>query len=148
MLPVHQVGVGGAGDIGDVGRVHAHPVPGQTLPQRRAPALFPGLIDQVAEGRLTVVVVVRHGLELGQHVMGILKRPVGQEHHVVAVVVERLRLGRMADQGAVDAGLFLQAAVTVVPVGAELAHRETMLEGFTIGHAGVDHAGHPIHLER
>ncbi|MNO78476.1 hypothetical protein D3C76_696140 [compost metagenome] len=74
-----------------------------------------------------VVVVVRLLLELGHDSARIFIGPVRQHHHVIAVVLERLRLFGIDHDRPVDTDLFLHARVTVIPVGAVLMHLEFVL---------------------
>ena len=133
-LPVHQVRVGRAADVGEVGGVHPHRRPGEALGERRAQSVALRVAHQVAQRPLADVVVVALLLEPAEHVPRILVGPVGEHHHVLAVVAERLRLARHDHQRPIDAPLLLEAGVRVVPVGAGLAHAEAI----RVGRAGAD----------
>jgi hypothetical protein len=124
---VHQVGVGGAGDIGEVGGAHPHPRPLAAFGERRAQPVATDIAQEGAERALPEVVGVGLLLEGAEDTPRVLVRPVGQHHHVLAVVGERLALTRLDDQRAIDAALFLEARVAVVPVGAALPRREPIV---------------------
>ena len=143
---VGQEGVGGAGNIRQVGRRHAHLFPHQPFRQGRAPALGFGLARQALHAGTDAVVVVRLHHQLAEHAHRIFVGPVGQQHHVLAVEGDRVAPARLDDDGAVQAGLFLEAGVAVIPVGAALAHVETV----GVGLAGIDarkaQARHAVHV--
>ncbi|MNQ93124.1 hypothetical protein D3C85_1085740 [compost metagenome] len=94
------------------------------------------------------VVVVRLLLQLGHDAGRVFVGPVAQHHHVVAVVLEGLRLLRFDHDGAVDAQLLLEAGMAVVPVGAVLLHLEAVLIHAIRGDAGEAEARHAIHVGR
>ncbi|MEA3221518.1 MAG: hypothetical protein OZX49_02640 [Immundisolibacter sp.] len=143
VLAVHQIGVGVAGHVGDVGRAHAHAGPGQPVaPGRRTTG------DYLRQGRFLEVVVVALLFEPGEHRHRVLEGPVRQHHHVVAACGLGVAAGRVDHQRAVHAGLFLQPGMTVIPVRAGLAYRETRLEGLAGPYAGKGHARHAVQLER
>ncbi|MNS44263.1 hypothetical protein D3C72_767030 [compost metagenome] len=145
---VGQEGVGGAGHVRQVRRVHAHLLPHQPFGQRGAPAVFARVGRQALDAGLDAVVVVGHHLELVEEPHGVFVRPVGQQHGVLAVEGDGVVVARVDDDGAVQAGLFLKARVAVIPVGAALAHGETVGERL----AGVDavkaQAWHAVHVGR
>ncbi|MDT4809231.1 hypothetical protein FQZ97_421110 [compost metagenome] len=147
-LAVHQVGVGIGTDIGEVGGAHLHLGPHLAVGNCGGPALGADVVDEVTDGALVLVVVVRLLLQLGQDARGVLIGPVAQHHHVVAVVAERLGLFRVDHQGAVDPDLLLQARVAVVPVGTVLVDLESVLVQAVGGDAMEAQAGHAIHVGR
>ena len=116
-LAVHQVGVGGAGDIGKVGRAHAHLAPGLAIRHGRLPAIRAHVLEEVAQGPLPEVVVVRLLLQLAEDALGVLVGPVGEQHDVFAIGWIAVRIARLDDDGRVDAALLLEPGVAVVPVG-------------------------------
>src|SRR3546814_20729158 len=69
-------------------------------------------------------VVIRLFLELADDISGVFVGPVGEHHHVVALVLEGLGLPGVDHQRAVDPGLFLETGMTVVPVSAVLPDLE------------------------
>ena len=85
------------------------------------------VVDKVTHGTFVVVVVVRLLLELGHDATRIFIGPVSQHHHIVAVVLKRLRLFRVDDDWTVNACLLLQTRVAVVPVRTVLMHLEFVL---------------------
>ena len=99
-LAVHQVGVGGAVDVGEVGRAHAH-----RAPRRRARRASPRARasrtsrTKVADGALADVVVVATASSACANTRSrILVGPVGEHHHVVAIEAEGLGLERLDHQ--------------------------------------------------
>ncbi|MND93924.1 hypothetical protein D3C80_861260 [compost metagenome] len=147
-LAVEQVGVGGAADVGQIGRAHVHLRPGPAFAEGVAPALVAHVADEVADRAAVLVVVVGAFLQLGQHPRRVLVGPVGEHHHVVALVLERLGLQRVDHQRAIEAALLLEAGVAVVPVGAALLHLELVLVHSVRRDAGEAEARHAVHVGR
>ena len=147
-LAVHEVGVGVAADVGEVGGAHLHFGPHLPIRNCRSPAILAHVVDEVAHGALVEVVVVRLLLELGQDPSGIFISPIRQHHHVIAIITERLRLLGIDDQSTVNADLLLQSRVAVIPIGTVLFDREFVLV-HAIGRDAVEaQAGHAIHVGR
>ncbi len=144
---VHQIGVGIARDVGEIGRAHAHLVPHLAVVERGFEPVVRDVAEEVRNGGLVEVVVVALRLELGKNPHRIFVGPVGQLHHVIAVGTDRLAASRLDDDGAVDAGLFLHAGMRVVPVGAGLPHLESIGEGFPRGDALVADPRYTVHLK-
>src|SRR5207244_1330829 len=63
-LAVDKIGVGGARDVEDVGRTHAHFAPLEAIGDRRGEALFLGILKESAERALPVIVVVALKFEI------------------------------------------------------------------------------------
>ena len=145
---VHQVGVGVTGNVGEIGRAHAHLVPHLALVERGRQPHAAHVTEKIHRRGLVEIVVIALHLELGVDVMRIFIRPVGQLHHVVASGANRIAPGRVNDNGAVHAGLFLHAGMRVVPVGAGLPHLEAVDKGLARGNALEADARHAIHLVR
>ena len=145
---VHQVGVGVAGDVAQVGRVHAHLAPHPAHGQRLAQALLAHIAKEIRHGRLGEVVVVALLFQPGVDARGILVGPVVEHHHVVAVGRVALGSGRLDHQRAVQRVLFLEARMRVIPVGAALAQLEPVEKAFARRDAVETEAGHAIHPER
>ena len=143
---VHQVGVGIGGNVGQIRRAHAHPVPHAPLFPGPGKAQGRGVAEEVADRELVEVVVVALLLEFGEHVEGILVGPVGELHHVVPIGADPVPFGRIDDDGAIHAGLFLEAGMGVIPVGAGLPDLEAIDEGLAGRDAGKAHAGNAIHF--
>ena len=146
--PVHQVGVGVARDVGQIGRAHAHLTPHPSFRQRGAQTLPAHVLQERAHRALTEVVVVGLLLELAKHAIGALVGPVGEHHHVLAVVVERLRFAGVDDQRTIHAELLLKARMAVIPVGAALLDREAVVVGRARLDAGEAEPGHAVHVGR
>ena len=77
----------------------------------------------------------------------VFERPVGQDHRVVPVVGEGLRVLRLDHQGAVSAGLLLEPRVAVIPVRAGLLDMVAVLVGLARLDAVEVNPRHPIHAE-
>ena len=77
---------------------------------------------EVARGALAEVVVVAVSLERGVDVLGILVGPVRQQQHVIAIGGVTFTSTPVDDESAIQAHLFLEAGMRVVPVGAVLVH--------------------------
>ena len=73
-LAVDQVGVGGAADIEDVGRAHAHLAPHQPVGDRRGEALLLDIVDESAERALAEIVVVALEFEIADDRVRALRR--------------------------------------------------------------------------
>ncbi|MNM52373.1 hypothetical protein D3C81_634510 [compost metagenome] len=123
-LAVQQVGVSGAADVRQVGGVHLHFGPHFAIGDGRPPAFFADVVDEVAHGAFVEVVVIGLFFQRLHQADRVFVGPVAEHHHVVAVVLERLRVLGVDHQRAVDAGLFLKPRMAVIPVGAVLAHGE------------------------
>ncbi|MNX68892.1 hypothetical protein D3C86_1000920 [compost metagenome] len=67
---------------------------------------------------------------------------------MLAVEAVGRRLQRVDDQRAVQAGLFLEHGMAVVPVGPRLLEGEAVLVGLAGGDAVEAQAGHAIHVGR
>ena len=145
---VQQVGVGVAVDVRQVGRGHPHLAPRLAVPQSGRQTLFLHVIDPVADRELGEVVVVRCLFEPREQIRGVQIGPVRQQYDVVAVVGEGLWLQRIDHYRAVNAGLFLEPGMAVVPVSTVLDHVETVRIRFTAIDAVETQAGHAIHVGR
>ena len=64
-VTVHQIGVRGAGDVGQVGGAHPHVAPRQAIGHRSAESALARVAKKIAHGAPVVVVVVRLLFELG-----------------------------------------------------------------------------------
>ena len=67
---------------------------------------------------------------------------------MVAVRFDGLAALRLYDDGAIQAGLLLKPRVAVIPIGAGLANRELLGEGFPGRNTGKADPWHAIHVER
>ena len=143
---VHQVCVGVAVDVRKVGRRHPHRAPGLAVRQGRGKAVMLHVLEEIAHGPLRQVVVVRHLLQPREQGGRVEVRPVGQQHDVVAVVGERLGLDGVDHERAVQARLFLERRMAVVPVRARLADVKTVVIGLAAVDAVEAQAGHAVHV--
>ena len=146
-VPVDEVGVLRAGDVGDVSRRHPHVAPHQPVLDRGAEAVFLRVGREVGHRALLEVERVAHLLEFGEEAVRVLERPVREHHDVLAVIGRGLRARRVDHDRAVVAELLLEGAVRVVPVGASLLQREAVLEGRARRDAGEAHPRHAVHVE-
>jgi len=119
-LSVEQVGVGGAANVGKIGGVHVHFSPHFPIRDGGRPTVLADVINEVADGALVQVVVTGLFLEFLHDPRWVFIRPVGQHHHIVAVIAEGFGILCIDDQRAVDADLLLEPGMTVIPVGAVL----------------------------
>ncbi|CAJ0737398.1 hypothetical protein R77592_04311 [Ralstonia mannitolilytica] len=145
---VGQIGERCPGEIGQIGRVHAHLVPHGPLFHGRLPAIVGNVAEEVHHRRLVVVVVVALRLELGEDAHRIFVGPVRQQHAVIAVGPDRVTAGGIDDEGAIDPGHLLEARMRVVPVAAALSHLEAVGKGLAGRNAVEADARYAIHLER
>ncbi len=146
--PVHQVGIFRTGYIQDIPGTHSHSAPHAGFAPRGIPAHGFDILEEVANGALVVVVVALRHFQIAEHVVGRIKGPVGEDHNVFAIVGHRFRLGRINDNRPIMAQLFLKARVAVVPVGAVLFDRKTVLKRFAGHDAGKADARNAVHLVR
>src|SRR5690606_3916122 len=84
----------------------------------------------------------------GENIFRGVIAPVAEHDNMVTVGADRVGVGRVDNDGAIHALLFLEAGVAVVPVGAALFYVERVGKGFAGLDAGKAEAGHAIHLER
>ena len=145
-LAVHQVGVGIAGDIGQVALAHAHAIPHVPVLERLDHPFVAKVPQGVEHGAFVEVVVVTQFLERGVELLRVFVAPVRQQHYLLAVNRVGIRGLRVNDDGTIQAGLFLKAGVAVVPIGAVLYHRELVGERFPRFDAIERQAGNAIHL--
>ncbi len=122
---IHQEGVGGASDIHDVGWAHPHAAPHQPVLGGRRKTLSSHVVNECPDGTLSEVVIVALLLEIRDDGRWILVGPVGQHDDVFAIPPIGLRGGGLEDQRTIKAGLFLRAAVTMIPVGARSASQDS-----------------------
>src|SRR5215472_8311507 len=144
-MAVDEIRIGGAADIEDVGRAHAHPAPFETVGDRVGKALALRIVNEGAERSLTVVVVVALEFEIADDSVGALAGPVRQHHDIIAIETLGVAAFGLDDDRAVNARLFLEAGMAVVPVGTTLTHGEAVDEGFARRDTGKAEAGHAIH---
>ena len=123
-----------ARDIGDVGRVHAHRCPLRPVLERFAETELAGILQQLRQGALVEIIIVRITLDVAQDAFGVLAGEFGNQHDMAAVGGDRVGRPGRDDHRAILAGLFLRRRMGVVPIGAVLADRECVGEGL----AGLD----------
>ena len=145
-LAVHEIGIGVTGNVCQIPLAHSHAHPHLALGPGTGQALFLEILHQLAVGPLVEVVVMAEFLQLGIDHRGVLVRPVGQHDHIVAVIGEGFGFLRIDDDGAIQAGLFLEPRVAVIPVGTALHHLELVAMGSAGGNAGeaIGDIGHPV----
>ena len=108
---------------------HAHPGAANAVGDGLAAVLEdlePGLDAAFLEG-----VVVIGFFQVVHDLVGVFVCPVRQDNHDVMIGFYRLAVLRVKHDGAIDAALFLQAGVRVVPVGA------VMDDGVFVGERGA-----------
>ena len=135
-------------DVRQVGRRHPHRAPHAPVGQRGLQAILLRVAQEIAGSTFVVVVIARHLLHAREQCGRIKVGPVGQHHDVVAVVGERLRRDGVDDQRPVQAGLFLERGVAVVPVGTALVDGETIVVRLAAGDAVEAQARHAVHVGR
>ena len=135
-VAVDRIGIGRAGDIGEVAGVHAHGVPHAA--HRHV----------VEHGNLLAVQSLRIGLERLEDPVRILKSPIRQDQHIFPVIGHRIRALGVDDHRAIMAHLLLQPGMRVIPIGAVLRDVETVGEIRPGRDARKAHARNAVHLER
>ena len=145
-LAVDEIGVGGARDIEDVGRAHAHFAPFEAIRDRRGQSLLLHIAQEGARRALPEIVMVALEFKVAHDCVGTFVTPVGQQHDVIAIELLRVTSARLDDDRAVQAALFLKPRMAVIPIGAALMDRETVGEGFAGCDAGETQTRHPVHL--
>src|SRR5262245_39248174 len=113
-MPVDEVGVGGARDIEDVGRAHAHLAPHQTVGSRCSQAFPRYIVKEGSYRALVKIVVVALKFQVADNSIRALVAPIRQENDVVAVEGLRVAAPWLDDDRPVDTGLFLESGVAVV----------------------------------
>ena len=147
-MSIEQVGIGGCTDVGKIGGVHLHLCPHLSIGYSGGPAVLADIINEVTDGTLVVVVVVRLLLQLFHDMRRVFVGPVRQHHHIVAVVAEWLGFLRVYDQRPIDTNLFLKAGMAVVPVGAVLFDLELVHIHTTRLDTVEAQAGYAVHVHR
>ncbi len=142
-MSVHEVGVGRAGHVGDIRRIHPHLGPVQPLLQRK-----PLARQQIGQRLLLEVEDTWLLLELLQNGMRRREAVVGQHDHMLAIEGNRIGSPRIDDKRAVVTQLLLQTRMAVVPVSPRLNQRELVGEGFTRLDPGKTDARNAVELER
>ena len=145
---VDQIGVGVRVDVGQIGRRHPHLAPQLAILQRGAETVATRVAQEIAHRALAVVVVAGHFLQPRVQIGGRQVGPVAEQHHMIALIVEGFGFGGVDDQRAVQAGLFLETGMAVIPVRTRLAQVETVAIGFARADAVETHARHAVHVRR
>ena len=146
-MAIDEIGIGLGRDIGDVGHAHAHPRPHGALGDGLIEALLARIAEEIDQGAALAIIDIRDLFEPVEDGVGTLEGPVAEHQHVFAVIGDRVGAGRIDDDRAVMAHLFLQAGMGVIPIRARLDHREAVLESLARRDPGIGQAGHAIHLE-
>ena len=144
---IHQVGIGGCGQIGEISRIHAHFVPHLALLDCCSDTAIRDITEEIADRWLAVVVVVALDFEFGEHMFRILVGPVRQLNNIVTIRADCFAAPRFNDDRPVHSRLLLMAGMRVIPVSTALLEAKTIGECFPGGNAGETDAGNPIHLE-
>ena len=131
---VHQQRI--AGDIGDIGRIHAHVAPRRALGHGRLHPELLRVAHQFGQRALVPVVITGIAFQIFLHPGRIFTRVVRQQDHMLHVRLDRvLGLGRN-NQRAILPGLFLAPAVGVIPIGAALPDADAIGVGLARRDAG------------
>ncbi len=147
-MTIDEAGIGGTGHIRDVGRAHAHMPPHHPVLDRRAQSVLAHVPEKITGRALLKIEAVAHLHEPGEDPVRVRECPVGEDENIFPVEGDRIAMFRLDDQRAVMAGLFLQAGMGMIPVGARLLHRKAVGECFARTDAGKGHARHAVHLKR
>jgi len=141
-MAIDQKAVGGAGHVRNIGRVHPHLAPVDPFAER---LVLP--LEQPCERLPLHVIIAARLFEPLQLNMGMNGRPVGQDDHMLAGRLHRINARGVDDDGAVMTHRFLHSRMAVIPVGARLADRKFIMEGFARRDAGEADARHAVHLK-
>ena len=126
-LAVHEVGVGVPAHVSEIGWAHLHLGPHLSIGHSSRPTFLAHVVDEVANGALVEVVVVRLFFELGHNPRRVFVGPITQHDDIVTIVGERLWILGINHQRTVNTDLLLEARMAVVPVGAVLVDLELVL---------------------
>src|SRR5699024_1600362 len=146
-VPVHQIGIGGAGDIQQIGGAHAHLAPRKIIFRSVPKAVFLHITQEFTHITALVIIIAFHLNIIFEHLIGILEGKVREYHGVFAVVLYRIVARGVPTQRPVVDELFLQAWVAVVPVGAVLTGRVAVLKRLSGDYAVKADARTAVHLE-
>ena len=97
-----------AAHVREVARAHAHAGPHRALLDRAAQPVAAGVVHEIAERAPVVIEVIGMPLEQPIQLERVAVAPVREQHDVLAIIGERLRLARLDDDRAVEAALLLQ----------------------------------------
>src|ERR1700739_3224645 len=115
---------------------------------RGAQAFISCVVDKRAGRTLVEVVIVALLFEVAVKRIWVCVRPVGQQHHVVAIVGDGFFAPRLNDESAEQANLLLTTVVTVIPIRPVLDYRNSIEKCFARCDACKTQPGHAIHLRR
>ena len=121
---IHEIGVVVPGDIGQVGRTHAHLVPHLAFGKRLLNAHARRVASEIDGCWLVEIVEIAHLLQVRHHGFRVVVGPVGEQEDMVALGLEALAIPGFDDDGAIDARLFLEAGMAVVPIRPALLQVE------------------------
>ena len=130
-MAINQKRISRTRDIHNVRWAHTHIAPHQAIVQCRAKAHTSDIIKERTKGSLLAIIEVRFHFEIGDNRHRVFVGPIGEDNHMLPVEGMRLAASRLDDDRAVHSGLFLCAAMAVIPIGAALLDRKTVGEGFT-----------------
>ena len=103
-MAVDEIGVGGSGHIGDVGRVHPHLAPVEPVLERLILAR-----QEPGQGLALEIEMAGVGLEAPEDRLRRERAVIGEHDDMLAVIGDRIGTGGIDDDRAVMAFLFLQA---------------------------------------
>ena len=131
----------------DIGRHHAHVTPVAAVPESRTDPLLLRVIEEVEQGALLAVVVVRHHLQIAHDPVTRMRVRIGKLDHVFAVIAVRLPALRFDDDGPVGPVRLLETGMAVEPVGPALTDGEAIGERFPRRYTGIADLRHAILLK-
>jgi len=124
IVAIHQIGIGRSGNVGDVGRIHAHFAPIEAIGQRLILSRH-----QSGERLLLHVEVTGRLLELLQQNMRMKGTPVRKHDDMLPIIANRILAIWIDDDRAEQPDRFLHATMAVIPIGASLSYRKHIVEG-------------------
>ena len=142
-MAVDEIGVGGSGHIGDVGRVHPHLAPVEPVLERLILAR-----QEPGQGLALEIEMAGVDLEAPEDRLRRERAVIGEHDDMLAVIGDRIGTGGVDDDRAVMAFLLLQARMAVIPVGAALHDGELVEVVRSRLDARKRHARHAVHIGR
>ena len=110
-MAVNEEVIGRAGHICDVARAHSHMSPHRAVGQRLRQAVFVGIFKEVRNGAFLEVVCVADCLQLFIDALRAFKAPVGEHHHILTVIFDRISACGIDNDRTIMANLLLQTGV-------------------------------------
>src|SRR3546814_17232162 len=109
-MAVDDVGVGGAGRVGNVGWIHAHRAPVQAVLQ---PLIAAG--EQASEALALKVEMAGIDLHAAKDRFWRKRAVIGKHDHMLPIILDRTRVGGVDHDGAIMTDLFLKPLMAVLP---------------------------------